>query len=187
MSRPIRVFDSDRDPDDIVYYDPGDELSRIGSSIVVAVDGACRGNGTANPNAGYAVFFGPGSAFNEADRLPDTARHTSQRAEIYAAQAAIDVLRTRVQLARHQRIVVVTDSDYLAKSMSEHVYKWVSNGWLNAKGQSVVNGPALGRLHSTICELEAQGKRVRFWRVPRDCNRDADELVNRALDDYGYW
>ncbi|KAH0564836.1 hypothetical protein GP486_001772 [Trichoglossum hirsutum] len=115
--------------------------------------------------------------------LPTNARLTSQRAEIYAAQQAIDVLRTYVRLFRHQRIIIITDSDYLTKSMSEYVYNWVNNGWMNAKGTPVVNGRSLEKLHDTIADLESEGKRVRFWRVSRDQNQEADDLANEALDE----
>ena len=178
-----RVFDSERDPDEIVNYNYRTQLSRIsGSTVVIAVDGACRGNGTPNANAGYGVFFGPSSRFNRSGCLPDDGRQTSQRAEIYAAQVALNTLRNRVKLGRRQRVVIITDSDYLAKSMSDYVYKWVNNDWLNAKGQTVINAESLEKLHATIVKLEGQGMRVRFWRVPRAYNQEADELANDALD-----
>jgi hypothetical protein len=42
------------------------------SSLVVYIDGACRGNGTASARASYGVFFGPGSPHNAKGTLSDS-------------------------------------------------------------------------------------------------------------------
>lgn len=58
-------------------------------SIIVAVDGACPGNGRDNARAGYGVYFNAGSVWNTADKLKRTP-FTNQRAEVLAAKLALD-------------------------------------------------------------------------------------------------
>ena len=65
--------------------------------MVIAVDGACPGNGTDGAvKSGYGVYIGDSNAVqNHACRVPDTLSyaHTSQRAELYAALVALHVAK----------------------------------------------------------------------------------------------
>jgi len=53
-------------------------------SLVVHIDGACRGNGTPTARPSYGVFFGEGSPYNTYGLLPSNLPQTSTRAEIEA-------------------------------------------------------------------------------------------------------
>ncbi|KAH8731098.1 hypothetical protein GQ44DRAFT_699359 [Phaeosphaeriaceae sp. PMI808] len=54
------------------------------SSLVVLINGACRGNGTPSAQASYGVYFGPNSPRNTHGLLPKALTQTSTRAEIEA-------------------------------------------------------------------------------------------------------
>ncbi|KAL2642410.1 hypothetical protein R1flu_009997 [Riccia fluitans] len=151
------------------------------SQVVIAIDGACRGNGTPNATAAYGVFFGRNSRYNEWDLLPVNERQTSQNAEIYAAQQALE--RARAYLIDDLTTVnLITDSSYLTKSMTEYIYKWLRNGFrASGNGLRIVNADAVYHLNSTIeffnnCDVE-----VLFWNVRREQNTDADRLANLAF------
>ena len=58
--------------------------------VNVSVDGACLGNGTQNPRAGYGVVFGINDSRNSSGVVTGN-RHTNQVAEIQAATRAIEV------------------------------------------------------------------------------------------------
>ena len=155
-------------------------------SMVIAIDGACRANGTPRAKAAYGLYFGPGSSMNTQACLPSTASQTSQAAEIQAAIEALDLAQgVTDDNPSIMNIVLMTDSSYLVKSMTEYVWKWVDNGWTNARSQEVVNRRAFEDLHSTIETMEGDGVDVQFWLVPREENRDADRLANLALDSVG--
>lgn len=79
---------------------------------VVAVDGACLGNGTVNARASAGVYFGPGSSFNQSSML-DMPRTTNQVAELMAAvlalEKALTINKTGVKTDMMQ-LVVKADS-----------------------------------------------------------------------------
>jgi ribonuclease HI len=78
--------------------------------------------------------------------------------------------------------MIVTDSDYLFRAITDYVFRWEQNGYLNARGLPVTNGPAFKQLHRMLCTWEANRSAIRFWRVPREQNSKADSLAKSALD-----
>ncbi|KAI0975413.1 ribonuclease H-like protein [Xylaria arbuscula] len=135
-------------------------------SIVVAVDGACPGNGTQLADKSTCgVFFAPDSPANLAFRVPDTPGylHTSQRAELHAAIAAINASCPMPCPVVH--LVIKSDSAYLVN------------------GTEVKNQDLWTRLVDLVRYLyESTGVAIDFWHVPRDQNCDADELANLGLE-----
>ncbi|KAK8232840.1 ribonuclease H-like domain-containing protein, partial [Phyllosticta capitalensis] len=102
-------------------------------SVLIAVDGACRGNGQLDAMAAYAVFFAPSSRFNRSAILPtENATSTSQRAELSGGIAALEE-------AKQLTLVIKTDSEYLCFGATEWIAKWKKNGWKNARGRPVAN------------------------------------------------
>ncbi|CAM6129481.1 unnamed protein product [Calypogeia fissa] len=181
-------FDSFVRPSDIVFYDADDEVSRIcqvsrrsTTPVVMWIDGACRGNGRPWAAAGYGVYLGRRSSYNKYGELPDSETHTSQVAEIYAARKAVKILKKMGDDVCDDGVVIVT-SDYLFRAMTEYVYNWLDNGFLNAKGRPVVNGYVLEKLHDGICGQEDDGIKIQFWKVPREQNQRADRLAKKALE-----
>jgi ribonuclease HI len=114
--------------------------------------------------------------------LPAEQKKTSQNAEIFAAQTALENGQGALGLDTTQ-LVVITDSDYLTKCMSKYIYKWLRNGFLDAEGKKVVNWKALQALHEQVECMESEEVKVCFWRVPREQNENADRLANEAFGD----
>lgn len=186
------------DPPNLTCYDPTIQLTRLQectrnttnlaptNEIAITIDGACRGNGTNQARGAWGVYFGPRSQHNSRGLLQNGPQ-TNQRAEIVAAIKALDIMEP---IIRHYTanwgmdldIVLVTDSDYLAMSMTQWVWNWLQNGWTSANGGPVVNGQLLELLHDRIERLENTGTSVKFWRVSRDFTQEADRLANEALD-----
>lgn len=81
------------------------------------------------------------------------------------------------------RVVVMTDSAYLVNGITDHVWKWEQNGWLNSKGRTVVNDDDLWKaIHAMICmQHNNNGFEVCFWHVNRESNTDADKLAKSVL------
>ena len=100
-----------------------------GSSIVeIFCDGACSGN--PGPGGYGAILRYNG---HEREICGGEALTTNNRMEL---TAAIEALR---RLKRPCRVVVTTDSQYLAKGMTEWLAGWQSKGWLNSKKEPVLN------------------------------------------------
>ncbi|KAK7754122.1 hypothetical protein SLS62_003968 [Diatrype stigma] len=183
-------------------YSHGEEFDA--SAIVIAVDGACRGNGMPWARAAYGVYFGPDHWRNEGDTLNDGTvggggrNWTSQRAELWGALRALRIaqsLHSRWPVASSdddsdsddeepdlEKVIIKADSEYLVKGMTSWVYKWMDNGWENCKGLPVVNADLFGKLVNQVRTLKGLGVEVLFWKVPRAYNWQADELANDALD-----
>ena len=161
--------------------------------MVVFIDGACRGNGSTHAQASVGVFFGPDSRFNVHGCLPqEEFNQTNQVAEIVSCLAALSMIKTEVlphvqaepnHGAKIKQVVLVTDSKYLAESMSEFIWRWLENGWVNSKGARVKNYRLFLNVHESLQYFEQElGVDVRFWPVDRRFNQGADALANEALD-----
>jgi len=156
------------------------ELRPMSSSVAIFIDGACRGNGQGpDARASYGAFFGNDSRYNSHGLVDDNLKQTSQVAEIFAALKAIDQVSENVGL---MEVVLVSDSDYLVKSMCEYIWKWLRNGFRASTGKKVENEVLLKKLHERIEQLAEEAMEVKFWHVKRDMNQDADRLANAALD-----
>lgn len=157
--------------------------------IIIAVDGACRDNGSPNARAAYGVYFNIDSKFSSAGLLEEGPM-TNQRAEISAAIEAcrlcIRMLSTPNFDQEIKQIVIKSDSTYLVDSMMTHVEKWRLNNYTSSRGRPVVNGDLLRSLDQCVIWLEQQGLDVRFWHVSRAQNKQADKLANAALDGVDY-
>jgi ribonuclease HI len=152
---------------------------------MVFVDGACLDNGSSTAQAGYGVYFGDDSPHSISKAVNPCERQTNQRAEIHAAIAALYQIRRLIDFRNGNltEIILVTDSAYVARSMSEYILKWRENDYTNSRGSDVVNRDLFKRLDGLIIELEDDNRRqVQFWKVPRCWNLDADELARDAAE-----
>ncbi|KAI1192727.1 ribonuclease H-like protein [Nemania serpens] len=167
-------------------------------SLVVAVDGACPGNGSDSATkSACGVFFGPNLAENLAFRVPDTPgySHTNQRAELSAAIAAIRASLTYIFYGGQVNcdgcptpctvlhLVIKSDSAYLVNGMSAHVEKWRKNGWRTTKNTEVKNQDLWTQLDNLVQFISAHAT-IDFWHVRRDQNKDADSLANQGLEKF---
>lgn len=156
-----------------------------GDKIIIATDGACRNNGYPNAHASIGVFCNTNSKRNKAIVINES-RLTSQRAELWAAMYALKMARnmfaTRKIVSHVREVVIKSDSVCVVNSMVCWVANWRQNGYVNARGDPIVNQDLFESL-DLICEcLDNMGVQVRFWLVPREQNMQADKLANAALD-----
>lgn len=155
-------------------------------SVIISVDGACRGNGRPGATAACAVFFAPDSPHNEAHILAaDGPTPTSQRAELMGGIKALEAAKRLVATldGSLNQVVIKADSAYLVRGATEWVSKWKGRGWTNAKGGPVVNQDLFRQLETRILDLEHMGILVQFFHVPRLQNQQADSAANEALDE----
>lgn len=175
-------------------------------SMIIAVDGACPGNGSDKAVAsGCGVWFGPRDIKEDEDaqqnirfEVPDHPiyQHTNQRAELHAAIAG---LKTAKRFATEggqwpcnvptdcpepcpiKHLVIKSDSAYIVNSMTGAVKKWTQNGWLTAKKTPVKNRDLWEEMISAVDVLGNFGVHVDFWLVPREENQAADYLARKAV------
>lgn len=165
-------------------------------SMVVAVDGACPSNGTDQATrSACGVYLGPGAA-NRSWRVADRPgeRHTSSRAEIEAAVGALKAVAPYAleggqvvcehagPRCRARHVVIKSDSAYLVGSVTQHINKWLANGWMTSKKTPVKNRDLWEDLLVMLYIVESRSEtKVDFWHVPRGENVEADRLANEGL------
>ncbi|KAF8457333.1 ribonuclease H-like domain-containing protein [Kalaharituber pfeilii] len=185
------------DPATLIYYDQNAQVSRIfystpqrslhlirGNKLAIVIDGSCHTNGTSRARASWGVYFGPCSRYNLMGLVSDAFAQTIHVAELSAAFQALLLVHNILQQGNTPitEIILLTNSDYLIKSMSEWVYGWVRNGWVGENGEPVANRGLFESLHNWIDNIVREyGKPVRFWKVDRVSVQEAERLANAAL------
>ncbi|MCJ1384678.1 hypothetical protein MMC17_007796 [Xylographa soralifera] len=153
------------------YMDLYDQYKRprYCDSIFVAIDGACRGNGTPFAQSAIGVYFGKSSKYNISSTIlkVDT---TNQIAELMACLTA---LRRIVGMNKANttlidgldnplsQVVIKTDSEYTVKGMTDWILKWRTNGYKNSNGGPVKNAGLFKAVDETVNQLDS-GVNVRF-------------------------
>ncbi|KAI1491704.1 ribonuclease H-like domain-containing protein [Biscogniauxia mediterranea] len=155
-------------------------------TVVLAIDGACRRNGTAAARGAWGVHFGPGSPLNARGLLDPALPQTNSRAEIEALVQAVRIVRESLLLRRRdmRHFRIRSDSGYLVQAMSEWIGDWNEARGRNSRGRPVAHYRALKEIHDQLDEMSCGGggRDFKFWYVPRDQNREADALANQSLD-----
>ena len=190
---PGEIYGEDYDLDS-TDYDIGEDFTYVpcaGSSrcpgcgrfarhldeIIVAIDGACKGNGRTNPQAAtIGVYFSATSLYNQTEVLNDPLP-TNQKAELTACLRALETLPD-IQIGDLNKVVIQSDSEYVVKGMTEWIFKWKKNGYKTSKGSTVANAELYKAIEQEIHQLNALDVEVLFWHVPRSRNEEADALAN---------
>ncbi|KAF5528279.1 Ribonuclease H [Colletotrichum aenigma] len=158
------------------------------SEALIYTDGACLDNGAAKARGGCAFVFKPTYSEKESGvvslRLEDQGpggevyQHTSNRAELRAVIAAV---RFREWYGEgFKSIVIATDSTYVVNGATDWVRAWMRKDWHLSTGGRVKNRDLWETLLLRIEQLKARGMQVRFWRIPRQWNGEADRAAKDA-------
>lgn len=157
--------------------------------MLVFTDGACLRNGAPDARAAWAFIDGADprdQAHSVSGRLErigpfgDAGKQTSNRAEL---RAVLAVLAFRAWWGEgFHSMVIATDSEYVVKGITERVQNWISRGWRTVKGTPVVNRDYWEALLGETERLHSQDVALKFWRIPRDLNHDADAAARSAAN-----
>jgi ribonuclease HI len=128
--------------------------------VIAHIDGASRGN--PGP-AAYAVVMESSDGSKLAGFSGYLGRATNNFAEYQALLAALEYALSH----RYLQVHVQTDSELLARQI-EGVYK--------------VKNPGLKPLREQARQMIARLESFSIQHVPREQNREADQLANQALD-----
>lgn len=150
------------------------QLSKDRSSpIVVYTDGSSLGNGRVGAVAGVGVYFGPKDPRNVSEPLRGD-RQTNQRAELTAVARALD----HVPIDRE--ILVVTDSNYSIKCLTEWFPRWEQKGWKNSQGKPVENRDLIEPIIARIRERDMCRAKTKFKWIKGHAN-DPGNIAADAL------
>jgi len=122
--------------------------------VTLFCDGSCLGN--PGPGGWAALLRVVKAGAPHEKMLAGGERHTTNnRMEL---TAAIEGLKA---LTRPCRVVVVTDSNYVVKGMTEWTKGWVKRGWKNSQGKPVENRDLWELLLSTAAPHDHRWQWVR--------------------------
>jgi ribonuclease HI len=155
--------------------------------IQIYTDGGCRWNGKpwAIGAAAYAVKNKWGKYKGGTRALPSNPRPTNQRAEILGIILALKyVLRKWQDLDTDPYLVVkiYSDSKYAIGCMTNWIYTWEQNGWVNSKGFEVANRDLIEKASRLDDRVQELGSVDYIW-IPREENEIADGWCNDRLDE----
>lgn len=101
-------------------------------------------------------------------------------AGIAAFETALTIKKTTA--TDFNKLVLKADSKYLVKGVTDWIFKWEKNGYVNTKGTPVTNAGLFKRLKSLVWELAESEVEVLFWHVPRAQNQESGALANMAFN-----
>jgi ribonuclease HI len=152
----------------------------------IYVDGGCRGNGQPGAiGAAAAIFkkkYGGYDAWTKS--LPLYPPPTNQRAEITAIILALEQALEKFEeldTNPYLDVKIYSDSRYAIGCMTNWIYKWARNGWINAAGNEVANRDLIQEASDLDHRLKEEGGVEYIW-IPREENQIADRLCNEDMD-----
>src|SRR5579863_3658255 len=146
-----------------LFAEPESPSPRMEGAHTANIDGAARGN-PGPASYGVVVRRPDGSPLESLGKY--IGRHTNNVAEYYALIAALDYAAAN----GIKRLRVQSDSQLIVNQM---------------KGLYKVKHPDLRPLHERAKKQAAGLESFTIQYVPREENRDADEMANAALDSTG--
>ncbi len=93
-------------------------------------DGSCIYNGTPQAKSGIGIFYQANSNENVSSAMP-TGKQTNNRAELCA------ILLALCTNPGHRPLIILTDSQYSIKCITEYADKWSRQEWKTSTGKSV--------------------------------------------------
>jgi ribonuclease HI len=153
----------------------------------IYIDGGCRGNGRPEAiGAAAAVFKKRNGGYTAWTKvLPSYPTPTNQRAEITAVILALEQaleLYKELDMNPYLDVKIHSDSKYAIGCMTDWIYKWSQNGWINAAGNEVANRDLIEEASGLDDQLKEEGNVKYIW-IPREKNELADRLCNEKLDE----
>ncbi|OWP00409.1 hypothetical protein B2J93_3959 [Marssonina coronariae] len=131
------------------------------------------------------VYFGPASPGNVAAIVEAGSVQTAELEAGLRALRAVVALQEQGEKGEEggwvDQVTLKTDSEYLVKGVTEWVYKWEKNGYMNGLGKRVVNSNLFKQLQAEVLKLTRLGVEVQFWLVKREDNAEAIRLVSEAV------
>lgn len=119
----------------------------------------------------YGVYFGNGNptpydvspTFTHFANLITYGDKTNNIAELRAIQSALFILENNHQyINKLKDIVIISDSQYSIKAVTEWYKKWQRNGWLNSTKQPVANREIIEDILEKLEKLKMLGLKIYF-------------------------
>jgi ribonuclease HI len=156
----------------------------------IFTDGACSDNGKRTAKAGYGVHVYGQPQHDISLRLLPSDQQTNNRAELYAIQAALDLIdRFDAEwLLTFTEIYIWSDSEYSIHCLTKWAKGWRANNWKKKDGGLIQNIDIIRPIYDRLLRMprvslhhvrgHQDSKRHEF---PYDGNFKADMLATKSL------
>ena len=141
--------------------------------VILYTDGACSGN--PGPGGWACMLTHPDT--QTIKKLADGVEHTTNnRMELSAVIEGLSVLK------RRSRVLVVSDSAYVVRGMSEWVHQWIKNDWHRGpRGKQPVKNSDLWKQLVDLCARhEVTFEHVRAH-TGHPANEECDRMATAAI------
>lgn len=153
----------------------------------IYVDGGCRRNGFSNAIAAASAVRKTRRGekyWYQTRRLYAGQRATNQRAELTAIILGLEMaLEKSDKLDSNPTldVTIFSDSRYTVDCMTDFIYKWTRNGWVNSRGEEVANRDLIEEASDLDDRIAQLGTVTYIW-IPRSENELADKHCNEELE-----
>lgn len=148
----------------------------VEQQVTIYSDGACRGN----PGVGgYGTIIVDGTGA-EVEISGAEAHTTNNRMELTAAISGLETLTEPTS-----KIVMVTDSQYLQKGMTEWIKGWIRRDWKTSGRKPVLNRDLWEKLLALTKGRTVEWKWVK-GHAGHEQNERCDQLANLAMDEHQF-
>ena len=111
---------------------------------MVFTDGSAINNGSKNAKGGVGVFFADNDPRNISKSIVNSNGNSKNKVtnnicELIGVILAIEKIVATEPTMSKLRIVVMTDSDYIVKSVLKYSINWRKNGYKNKQGKPIKN------------------------------------------------
>lgn len=116
--------------------------------------------------------------------LPLYPPSTNQRAEITAIILTLEQALEKLEeldTNPYLDVKIYSDSRYAIGCITNWIYKWTRNGWINAAGNEVANRDLIQEASHLDNRLKEVGDVEYIW-ISREENQLADRLCNKYMD-----
>ncbi|EMR68127.1 hypothetical protein UCREL1_4867 [Eutypa lata UCREL1] len=171
---------------------PGSELGYAEDTIIVSIATDLVHDDEAHGVGGF--YYGPGNAWNSTAHCTHQDRVSLQWISMLVSNRMLKEIalikgpcnqvcaHTHIPSGRLRRVIIKTDSDFLAEFMTRVGMIWLRrNNYITSYGEPLQARLFLAQIVSLIEALKADGIDVLFWHVSEEENVEARQKLEEAL------
>ncbi len=125
--------------------------------IVIYSDGACSGNPGPGGWGSIVIFANKKHVQELGESSPAT---TNNRMEILGSLAALNFCAKSKELLTTQKILILTDSVYVIRGITQWIFVWKKRGWKTAANEAVSNQDLWEELELVIKKIKGLNPNV---------------------------